>query len=251
MRFLWLVVMSPLAASLCLAGKQNSTKGEGPMSKQMIAAVLPAAHAAYKSALAGDNSVGDAQAAPSLLSKARETLIAASRKSNRVREQFEACWDTWRLCLRLRSNSTEQAARQLIVDQWNKGLREDGDRVRAQLYALSDEWDRDLLTEQFWQLFHQTANPKMISATCYILYVCGDGYAMAQLAKKLDSGIDAQSKGFVLVAMTWIGVRRAGGGAEVRPRAGCPAPEYPPYETVPTGPFDLRFIPNTAPAESK
>jgi len=98
------------------------------MSEPSIAEVLPAEYAAYEQTLAGDGGLNDARVSLALLAKSREALERSSVDDNNPdQESINAYYAVWRLCLRMVQNSNDEAARQLILDEWNKSLQEDSD----------------------------------------------------------------------------------------------------------------------------
>lgn len=173
------------------------------MNEPTIAKILPAEHAGYEKALTGNNGLNDARAALALLVKARE----AFERSEQEQENISAYCAAWCLCLRTMQNSTDQTARpfdgfdtstrlsagkltadcaqgrQLIMDEWNKSLREDNDLTPLQVYALSERWDRELLTDDFWQLLSQTSKRETVVAICYVLYERGNADDIRRLMR--------------------------------------------------------------------
>lgn len=80
----------------------------------------------------------------------------------------------WKLVIRTLQESKDQTIQHLIVDEWNKSLTADDDAVPAQVYTLADQWDRRLLTDQFWTTLQQTTNRKTVNAFGYVLYHHGN-----------------------------------------------------------------------------
>lgn len=174
MQLLILTVILALVNVVSFVDAENVSKGVENMSEPAIAKVLPAEYAAYEQALTGDHGLNDARASIAFLSKVKETLGRSLSSHSQEQDSISAYRATWRLCLRTMQNSNDRTAQKLIIDEWNKSLREDSAVTPSQVYALSEQWDRKLLSDDFWRLLRQTNNKKTISAICYVLYVHGN-----------------------------------------------------------------------------
>ena len=176
------------------AGTGDVSKNGGEnMSEPSIVTVIPA-----EDALTGDSGLNDARASLALLAKAREAL----ERSYQEQESISAYCAAWCLCLRIMQNSTDQTVRpfdgfdkltadcaqgrQLIIDEWNKSLQEDSDLTPLQIYALSEQWDQRLLTDDFWQLLNKTNKRETVSAICYVLYEHGNAADIGQLMQNAN-----------------------------------------------------------------
>ena len=143
-------------------------------SARRIAKVLPAEIRLDK-ALSGDNGVGDARAVIRLIFKAKELRADISPSLETLRNTYmtmprseaeaarQRLWDTtnayrvsWLLCLQMFKNSKSEAGGQLILGEWDKFLREDGECLPSQLMSLAVEWDRGLLTNELWRLLEHS-----------------------------------------------------------------------------------------------
>ena len=180
------------------------------MNEQPVAKVLPAEYTAYEQALTGDNGLNNVRACLELLAKAKENLECSLSSNNPEQDSISAYCNAWRQCLRTMQDSTDQTGRpfdgfdkltadcagstplttgqgrQLIIDEWNKSLQEDSDVTPLQIYALSEQWDRGLLTDDFWQLLSQTNKKKTVFAICYVLYEHGNMADIKQLMQNAN-----------------------------------------------------------------
>lgn len=225
----WIVGLLAAISPACLAAANEPVSGTQTMADLLIPKVLAAEYSAYKKSLAGDNGSSDIRACLALLAKSREALAAAAPCSDRKRDAFDAYRQAWGMCLRMRRDSKDKVAQQLIVDQWNSRLKDDGDAVCAQIYALEENWDRTLLTTEFWCLFRQTERAHTISAMSLLFYSRGDPADMKILAGKRDSGLDLKKGRIIQNAINWFECHRRGDDTKGRePAALSPAHEYPP-----------------------
>jgi len=210
MQILILTVILALVNVMSFVNAGNVSKGAENMSEPAIAKILPAEYAAYEQALAGDHGLNDARASIALLSKVKETLGRSLQSHNQEQDSISAYRAAWRLCLRTMRDSKDQAAQKLIVDEWNKSLREDSDATPSQVYALSEQWDRKLLTNDFWQLLRQTNKRKTVSAICYVLYERGNAADAAQLMQKRKSGVDVGLQEGIQNTINYMNYRLSG-----------------------------------------
>jgi len=201
-RYLWITLLS-VVNSLSFAQSQTITKEVESMNDRAITKVVPVEYAAYRNSLTGEKGLNDARASVRLLSQAREVLAKVGPSVERKKEEFDGYLASWHLCLRLTRESHDQAARQFIVGEWNRCLKVDGDAVCAQLYALIGNWDRDLLTDDFWRLFQETKNPETILAFSVLLLAHGNETDIQRMAEKLESNIDGESKNVLKRAMSY------------------------------------------------
>jgi len=223
------LLFGTLWCSTWYAGMAQSIATKESMIASTITRVLPAEYAAYKRALSGDNGRNDARASLLLLSQAQEALSRRESSPDRRRDDFDAYRAVWLLCLRLRQASRDHAAQQLVLDEWNNCLKKDGDPISAQLYALVEQWDRELLTSEFWQLLKETTNPQTLSAICVVLYNRGDKGDVERLVKKRDSGIDLHSQQIIQNGINWLKHRLKADATDPGPAAMGPRPDYPTF----------------------
>jgi hypothetical protein len=115
--------------------------------------------------------------------------------------------------------SKDQTTRRVVLDEWNRYLRDDDSSVPSQLYALAEQWDRDLLTEDFYQLLKKTKNKKTIAAIAYAFYEHGNASDADRLLQKRKSGIDIESQQMIQNAINWMNYRLSGNNKDIYPAA--------------------------------
>jgi hypothetical protein len=202
-----LLLLTPVS----FGGPPNAANRDDDTARPIIAKVLPAEYEVYRKALTGDGGVNDANASLLLLSKARDASSKSPSGSGQRKEKLNAYHAAWRLCLKLAQKSKDQAARRLVLDEWNKSLSEDGENIPSQLYALSRQYEQTFLTDDFWKLFEQTKNRETMSATCYVLYRHGTREDAERLEKRCDSLPKGDPfAGIMVNAINWMRYRLSG-----------------------------------------
>jgi len=208
-----------------IADEGNVLKGAERMKEPSIAKVFPEEYAAYEKALAQANGTNLVRASLVLLAKAKESLHRTSSTTNVAQDEIKIYRATWLLCLQTMHESKNQTAQRLIVDEWNKSLREDDEAVPSQVYTLVEQWNRNLLTDEFWQLLKQTNKKKTISAISYVLCQYGNSADTDRLMQKRKSGIDKASQGIIQNAINWMNYRLSGDKTNPGPAAAPPRME--------------------------
>lgn len=204
---------------------------------------MPAEYARYKKLLSGDNRIGDARASIALLPKARRLLETTPAKSGLQMDARAAYSAAWRLCLRLMKESKDPEAQQLIIDQWNKSLKDDGESVALQVYSLSDQWDRRLLTDDFWRSLGDTKCKMTMSSIAYVLYLHGNRDDLDRLKRRRASLQEGNELcGIVQNAINYMNYRLAGDFTHPGPAALGPTMIDPvlvwAYQGAPNGKSD-------------
>lgn len=209
------------AAGVVALANESVSKGGEKMKESSIAKVLPEGYATYEKALAQGNGTNDARASLELLAKAKESLRQSPKITGADQDRIAAYRATWCLCLRAMKESKDETAQRLILDKWNENLAEDDDAVASQVYALSEQWDRRLLTDDFWKTLQQTNNKKMVSAIGYSLYQQGNQDDLDRMVK-----IEKQTPGRGLPnAISWLRYRLSGDKTNPGPAAAPPRME--------------------------
>jgi len=187
-----------------------------------IIKVLPVEFAEYQKQLTGKESVHDCNAILSLVSKAKilrdEPLKNAKEKEDRNR----AYCAVWRFALQMRQHSKDSAVQKRIIEEWNKALKKDDEAVPFQIYALSDIiWNREFLTDDFWELLQKTHREKTISAFCFVLHYRGNDADIKQLEQKKQSENNPELRRIIQNALNWR-TSRLNGDRASRPAAAPP-----------------------------
>ena len=92
-------------------------------------------------------------------------------------------------------------------------------------YALSDVWNRDLLTPEFWLLLRKTKDKAVISAISYVLYLYGTKDDAEKLLEKEKALNDSELQEIVQNALNWIRYSRSGNTNGPGPAAAPPHPQ--------------------------
>lgn len=161
----------------------NSPTNSGRAKEPFIEKSFPVEYANYEKMLAQENGTNDAHAVLELLAKIKNSLGQAAKSSVEERDRNAAYQAGWRLSLQTMTETKDESAQQHILDEWNRSLREDNDAVPSQIYALSEEWNRKLLTDDFWNTLQQTKNRKTVSAIGYALYRHGNQDDLNRMVK--------------------------------------------------------------------
>lgn len=213
------------AAGVVALADESVLKGGEKMKEPSIAKVLPEVYVKYEKALSESNETNTVRASLELLSKVKGCLRQSPKSTGENQDLIAAYRATWRLCLRAMKDSKDHTVQRLIQDEWNKRLREDDDAAPSQVYALSEQWDRKLLTDEFWQLLKQTGKKKTMSAFAYVLYEHGDATDAERLMQKRKSGIDIESQAVIQNAINWMNYRLSGDKTNPGPAAATPRME--------------------------
>lgn len=174
-----------------------------------IIKVLPTEYAKYKKQLTEMN---DYNAAFALVSEAKAMLDKpAEERVHKTEDCKMAYRATWSLCVGMRQNLKDPAAQKQILEEWNNYLVKDDNDVPYQIYAIAyDSWDRNFLTDKFWELLRQTNKKKTISAIGLVLYHYGDSEDINKLEEKRDSVTDPELKQIIQNAINWGEYRLSG-----------------------------------------
>ncbi len=188
-----------------------------------LAAIVPEEYAAFKKTLTGTFGNADARATIRLVAKTGELFddIVGSQSQSPTNEaqmnvvqSYEAAW---RLAIRIHKGATDPAVKQLIFDQWTKALQGPDLKVAAQIYALAMAWDRNLLTDDCWQILSQTKSAKVVAAFSYLVYRRGDRQDANRLVAKQKSEPDLKVTAPIQNALNWWEFDRSG-----KPLTDCP-----------------------------
>jgi hypothetical protein len=170
----------------------------------------------FKKEFPGDRGIGDARAAVRLMLKARRVRAESSPGSERTRMAGVAYRTAWGFCLRAFKNSKDAAARQLILDEWNKLLSTGGKFLGAPFTALSFDWDRAFFTDDFWRLLEGSKDENTLAAMCQVMIQYGNRDDYERLRKKamsLDAGKELGIKKILSTTLYRMYARLSGGGA--------------------------------------
>ena len=113
---------------------------------------LPEEYAEFQRLSMNATDAQKAQPAIRLCVNARVKVSEKTSSPESAKNALEAYRGTWRMAIRTWRDATDAQAKQTILSHWNASLQAGGRLVAAQLYALSDVWNRDLLTPEFWLL---------------------------------------------------------------------------------------------------
>jgi hypothetical protein len=172
--------------------------------RDTIRKVLPAEYEGFRTALVGDNSLNDARACLDLVAKTKRLVGEPPGTGHNRKDVIAAYSAAWCLCLELGKRTKDAASRSLVLEQWDASLEDSTPLVEAQLYALSDVWDRCFLTAAFWQLLRRTEEKTTISAVCYMIYTHGDNADTEKLVEKRKSLQNRDRQQIVQNALNWI-----------------------------------------------
>jgi hypothetical protein len=115
----------------------------------------------------------------------------------------------------------DEAARKTIAERWNESLV-DGALAPSQIYAFARQWDRTLLTDEFWRLLSETKNRKTLSAICYALYEQGTEEDAKKLVQKDKATEDVELRQIIVNALNWIRYKHSGDTTNPGPAARPP-----------------------------
>ena len=173
----------------------------------------------------GTNGTNAVRESLDLLSKAKQSLQQTSNAAGEDQARIAAYRAAWSQCLQTMKKSEDQATHRLVLDEWNRCLRDDDSSVPSQVSALAEQWDRNLLTEDFYQLLKKTNNKKTIAAIAYAFYEHGNATDADQLMQIRKSGIDIESQEIVQNAINWMNYRLSGNNEDLYPAAFPPRKE--------------------------
>jgi hypothetical protein len=195
--------------SLSVAETKDTAKSRDDLGARRIAKVLPAEYSAFEKALSGDIGVGDARAVIRLISKAKELRANISPSLETLKNTYmkmprseaeaarQRLWDatnayrvSWLLCLQMFKNSKSEEARQLILGEWDKSLREDDEYLPSQLICLVVEGDREFLTNELWRLLQQSKKKRTVSAICCAIWARGNRADEGRLEKVRETFVN-------------------------------------------------------------
>ncbi len=216
------LIVACLNTTIYLGANAQTTNRLGHVDESAIRRLLPQDYAAFQSTLTGQSGVLEAQAAIRLSSKARELAHHSFDSPQSQKDALDAYRATWRIALRLWQSSTDQEAKQLIFADWKNSLNSNGIPVVAQLYALSEIWDRSFIGEEFWRLLRDTKEKKIISSICYVLYTHGNSKDTEQLLKKRNATIEADVQEIIQNAINWMNYKQSGDSSNPGPAAAPP-----------------------------
>ncbi|MBN1868577.1 hypothetical protein JW916_14945 [Candidatus Sumerlaeota bacterium] len=214
-RFLFAVSMLVVSFSAYAGpqpGIENLTSGTASLGRRFgwsLVKLMPNDLAAYERGLSGDNTVADVQSSLFLLSKAKDLALTPSTEISELRDRHKAYTEAWEICLRARRESGDPQARQTLLEGWNESLRADDVTVPWQLASLlSDEWDRTLLTEDFWRLLQSTKKKKTRSAICSILLSRGESADEERLRQIAKTATDDDLRDVITRTLRYMEYRR-------------------------------------------
>lgn len=219
--FVFLIICNIVHFSSLSKANESGVDGEMRYINNTIEKVLPEAYSSFRAEFRNDLGVHDANASIMLIVQAREFMEKATGSKESYKNAADAYRATWVISLRIWKNTTDQAAKELILNAWNHSLKEET-QVPSQICSLVEKWDRNLLTDSFWQLFYQTEDRKIISAICYVISTHDNKMDEVRLKAKRDDVIDPELKEIIQNALNWMKFWRAGDPSTPGPAASPP-----------------------------
>jgi len=192
------------------------------MAKQHMAAVdrvLPgrAITAWNLSKAAGCRSVDEMGA---ILRDLETSEVITSLAGGDAQMRVQAVMGMWSLAITA-MQGMDRDCRSRFVELWDQRLRSSGNAV-PQICALGRQWDADLLTEGFWELFHKSNDDRLISAVCFAVYRKGDASVAKALKGKLTTVQSPGTQEILQNALNWMEFRRKGAEAGAGPASAPP-----------------------------
>ena len=170
----------------------------------IVETLLPEAYSSFPNELRHDVSIKAARASTVLIARARKALEKSTKTTNRFKDVADASRMAWAISLRIWKHTKDEAARGEVLNAWNSSLREENIQTPSQICALSEEWDRNLLTDSFWRVFTQTGERKIISSICYVISRHGNKEDKIRLMAKRDALAEPELKQIVQNALNWM-----------------------------------------------
>jgi hypothetical protein len=209
MRYIYLIFCMMLAVSFPVESYPEDKTSESDVNsapENNLANIMSSEYAIYIKSLSGDKGLDDAKAAIHLMQKTKELRnslpLATSddgQKKENVIYRSNVIWAyeiAWSKCLRvynynakrlterpkddnndnitLEEKEKAEAVKKLILDEWNKSLKEGDKCVASQANAIGIEWNPDFLTNDLWKLLQTTKNYNVFLALCRAITNNGD-----------------------------------------------------------------------------
>lgn len=100
----------------------------------------------------------------------------------------------WKLVLKTYKSIEQPEGRALIKQAWHKYLEMDRENRSPQLYALANDWDESLMTDESIEVFKTTLDPMTITGFVRVFMNHGEDKELALLKDK-QASVEANLKG--------------------------------------------------------
>ena len=203
------------------------TKMSDPrMVDPVLTNLLPVEYDAFRTTVHETSLVHAAQAVLVLEARSEELLTDAAAGGPARSNRLAACCAAWKLCLRverLSTNAVNAEAKRMILDKWNRSLKQGTASAAMQVAALVTIWDPTLATEDLWRLFEAAHDKTTISAFASLIYNRGSAEDWERLRNRLGREGDATCAGILRHALDYKAFRDRGRTGQ-RPSGGAPLP---------------------------
>jgi hypothetical protein len=224
--FIYLAILWFAHQSVLGADASNAAGVVDKVADAVIEKVLAEDYAVFHVSFVGDFGTNDARAAIALMKKAKDVADRAGESEDARRDAFEAQRAAWRVCFQVRRNSTDRGVKEIIFGEWEAALTGSVAAAVAPIYALSEVWDREMLSDNFWSLLQNTKDKKTIAAITYLIYKSGDDSDQEKLVHKRDSLVDPTLRQIIRNEINWREFNKSGAKNSPGPAALRPTMEY-------------------------
>lgn len=190
-----------------------------------LEAALPQDYQKFKNALARDYGLADASLCIGIMKQAHTLLQDTPLSATNRGDVIEAYRAAWRLCIRVCSGAKNQDVKSAVLKEWDQSLSGPEQNTVCQIYALSEVWDRDFLTDNFWKVFANRVGRPTIAAVAYTLFKHGNQTDASKLTQKRDSNIPVDFKELIQNSLNWMNYRFRGDSNDPGPSAVAPRME--------------------------
>jgi hypothetical protein len=161
---------------------------------------------AFRATLGETSLVHAAQTVLVLEARSEELLTNAAAGGPSRSNRLAACRAAWILCLRverLSTNAVNAEAKRIILDAWNRSLRQGTASAAMQVAALATIWDPTLATEDLWRLFEAAHDKTTVSAFATLVANRGSAEDWERLRNKVSHEGFNESAGILRHTLEW------------------------------------------------
>lgn len=197
--FCGILVLFLLSGIRCLA--MDEAPGQSEQRTSLIKEFQAEEFEVFKKAVVKAVNKTSAKRLLKIISKLKNEIDeeTAAEKRKRLGEAYRAAWEeaiiVWKV-------TTDPDAKKLILDTWKSSLVESAS-VPYQIGALHYQWDRGLLTDEFWSLLKDSNSVNTVSSICFAIYLRGNDDDIARLEAKETATSNIQIKQVILNALDW------------------------------------------------
>lgn len=151
----------------------------------------------------GTQNIEDIQKLFEISNELSTKIVKDHQDTKKCREVEEAHTCVWGFINRIYNNSRDKNVRDRILDRWNRELGIVPSSI-SQIAALYDVFNRDFLTDQFWQNFIFTNSSLVIMTVCYAVYQYVNKEELQILNRKLDKlSYSTKAADQLMLAISW------------------------------------------------